>query len=121
MATNETGVMPGSGSGAASKTTAVQESEDLKIHTSDFPSMVLVSTPLVGNNYLMWSRSVKVALTAKMKLSFIDGTYLKPIGNVEECKQWIRIDSMVFSWIMNSISKDIAKAFFHAKSARSLW
>ncbi|KAL0324075.1 UNVERIFIED_CONTAM: hypothetical protein Scaly_2374600 [Sesamum calycinum] len=88
MATNETGLMPGSGSGAASGTTAVQESEDLKIHTSDFPSMVLVSTPLVGNNYLMWSRSVKVALTAKMKLSFIDGTYLKPIGNVEECKQY---------------------------------
>ncbi|KAL0373108.1 UNVERIFIED_CONTAM: hypothetical protein Scaly_0992400 [Sesamum calycinum] len=86
--------MPGSGSGAASGTTAVQESEDLKIHTSDFPSMVLVSTPLVGNNYLMWSRSVKVALTAKMKLSFIDGTYLKPIGNVEECKQCIRTDSM---------------------------
>ncbi|KAL0395627.1 UNVERIFIED_CONTAM: hypothetical protein Scaly_0011100 [Sesamum calycinum] len=83
--------------------------------------MVLVSTPLVGNNYLMWSRSVKVALTAKMKLSFIDGTYLKPIRNVEECKQWIRTDSMVFSWIMNSISKDIPKAFFHAKSARSLW
>ncbi|KAL0296099.1 UNVERIFIED_CONTAM: Retrovirus-related Pol polyprotein from transposon RE2 [Sesamum radiatum] len=94
MATNETGLMPGSGSGAASGTTAVQESEDLKIHTSDFPSMVLVSTPLVGNNYLMWNRSVKVALTAKMKLSFIDGTYLKPIGNVEECKQCIRTDSM---------------------------
>ncbi|KAL0323615.1 UNVERIFIED_CONTAM: Retrovirus-related Pol polyprotein from transposon RE1 [Sesamum angustifolium] len=28
---------------------------------------------------------------------------------------------MVFSWIMNSISKDIAKAFSYAKSARSLW
>ncbi|KAL0305392.1 UNVERIFIED_CONTAM: Retrovirus-related Pol polyprotein from transposon RE1 [Sesamum radiatum] len=56
-----------------------------------------------------------------MKLSFIDGTYLKPIGNTEECKQWIRTDSMVFSWIMNLISKDIAKAFSYAKSARSLW
>ncbi|KAL0380888.1 UNVERIFIED_CONTAM: Retrovirus-related Pol polyprotein from transposon TNT 1-94 [Sesamum angustifolium] len=32
-----------------------------------------------------------------------------------------RTDSMVFSWIMNSISKDIAKAFSYAKSARSLW
>ncbi|KAL2253442.1 UNVERIFIED_CONTAM: hypothetical protein Sindi_0138900 [Sesamum indicum] len=91
------------------------------IHTSDFPGMVLVSTPLTRNNYLLWSRSVKVALTAKMKLSFIDGSYPKPAENTEECKHWIRTDSMVFSWIMNSISKDIAKAFSYAKSARSLW
>ncbi|KAL0301552.1 UNVERIFIED_CONTAM: hypothetical protein Sradi_6432000 [Sesamum radiatum] len=111
----------GSGSSSTSGTNAAHESEDLKIHTSDFPGMILVSTPLVRNNYLLWSRSVKVALTAKMKLSFIDGTYLKPIGNTEECKQWIRTDSMVFSWIMNSISKDIAKAFSYAKSARNLW
>ncbi|KAL0360999.1 UNVERIFIED_CONTAM: hypothetical protein Sradi_3784400 [Sesamum radiatum] len=119
--TNETGVMPGFGSGVVSGTNAVHESEDLKIHTSNFPGMVLVSTPLVENNYLMWSKSVKVALTVKMKLSFIDRTYLKPTENIEECNQWIRTDSMVFSWIMNSISKDIAKAFFHAKSARRLW
>ncbi|KAL2236839.1 UNVERIFIED_CONTAM: Retrovirus-related Pol polyprotein from transposon RE1 [Sesamum indicum] len=97
------------------------ESEDLKIHTSDFPGMVLVSTPLKRNNYLLWSRSVKVTLMAKMKLSFIDGSYPKPAENTKECKHWIRTDSMVFSWIMNSISKDIAKAFSYAKSARSLW
>ncbi|KAK4390093.1 Retrovirus-related Pol polyprotein from transposon RE1 [Sesamum angolense] len=118
---NEAAVVASSGSSSTSGTNAAHESEDLKIHTSDFPGMILVSTPLVRNNYLLWSRSVKVALTAKMKLSFIDGTYLKPIGNTEECKQWVRTDSMVFSWIMNSISKDIAKAFSYAKSGRSLW
>ncbi|KAL0424377.1 UNVERIFIED_CONTAM: hypothetical protein Sradi_0972500 [Sesamum radiatum] len=46
MVTNETGVMPGSGSGAASGTTAVHESKDLKIHTSDFP----VNAILMGLN-----------------------------------------------------------------------
>ncbi|KAL0291614.1 UNVERIFIED_CONTAM: hypothetical protein Sradi_7020600 [Sesamum radiatum] len=95
-ATNETGVVPGFGSGAASGTDAVHESEDLKIHTSDFPGMVLVSTPLAGNNYLMWSKSVKVALTAKMKLSFIDGTFLKPTGNIEECKHGFKLIAWCF-------------------------
>ncbi|KAL0297760.1 UNVERIFIED_CONTAM: hypothetical protein Sradi_6828100 [Sesamum radiatum] len=118
---NEAAAAAGLDARSTSGASAVQESDDLKIHTSDFPGMVLVSTPLVRNNYLLWSRSIKVALTAKMKMSFIDGTYLKPAGNSEECKQWIRTDSMVFSWIMNSISKDIAKAFSYAKSARSLW
>ncbi|KAL0373611.1 UNVERIFIED_CONTAM: hypothetical protein Sradi_3276800 [Sesamum radiatum] len=56
-----------------------------------------------------------------MKMFFIDGTYLKPAGNTKECKQWFRTDSIVFSWIMNSISKDLVKAFSYAKSATSLW
>ncbi|KAL0307507.1 UNVERIFIED_CONTAM: hypothetical protein Scaly_2561500 [Sesamum calycinum] len=121
MAMSEAAAAAGLDATSTSGASAAHESDDLKIHTSDFPGMVLVSTPLVRNNYLLWSTSIKVALTAKMKMSFIDGTYLKPAGNSEECKQWIRTDSMVFSWIMNSISKDIAKAFSYAKSARSLW
>ncbi|KAL0412448.1 UNVERIFIED_CONTAM: hypothetical protein Sradi_1446500 [Sesamum radiatum] len=95
--------------------------EDLNVHTSDHPGMVLIPNPLIGNNYLLWSRSVKVALTAKMKLSFIDGSYHRPAEETEDFKQWIRTDSMVFSWIMNCISKDISKAFYYAKSARRLW
>ncbi|KAL0320493.1 UNVERIFIED_CONTAM: Retrovirus-related Pol polyprotein from transposon RE2 [Sesamum radiatum] len=95
--------------------------EDLEIHTSDHPGMILVSDPLVRNNYLLWSRAVKVALTAKMKLSFINGTYPKPAAGTENFKQWVRTDSMVFSWIMNCISKDISKAFYYAKLARRLW
>ncbi|KAL0448192.1 UNVERIFIED_CONTAM: Retrovirus-related Pol polyprotein from transposon RE2 [Sesamum latifolium] len=121
MEMNEAGVVPGSGSNSASGWNGARESEDLKVHTSNFPGMILVSTPLTRNNFLLWSRSVKVALTAKMKLSFIYGTYPKPTENSDECKQWIRTDSMVMSWIQNSISKDIAKAFSYAKSARSLW
>ncbi|KAL0398048.1 UNVERIFIED_CONTAM: hypothetical protein Scaly_0253200 [Sesamum calycinum] len=95
--------------------------EDLRVHTSDHPGMVLVADPLVGSNYLLWSRSVRVALTAKMKLSFIDGSYPKPAEGTGDFKQWLRTDSMVFSWIMNCISKDISKAFYYAKSARRLW
>ncbi|KAL0302981.1 UNVERIFIED_CONTAM: hypothetical protein Sradi_6166200 [Sesamum radiatum] len=114
---NEAGAVPGSGSSSISGWNATRESEDLKVHTSNFPGMFLVSTPLTRNNFLLWSRSVKVALTANMELSFIDGTYPKPTENSEECKQWIRTDSMVMSWIQNSISKDIAKAFSYAKSA----
>ena len=81
---NEAAVRPGLGVSSSSGASMAYESEDLKIHTSDFPGMVLVSTPLKRNNYLLWSRSVKVTLMAKMKLSFIDGSYPKPAENTEE-------------------------------------
>ncbi|KAK4401408.1 Retrovirus-related Pol polyprotein from transposon RE2 [Sesamum angolense] len=83
--------------------------------------MVLVSAPLTGNNYLNWSFGVKRALRAKMKLGFIDGTSIKPNANHPHFEQWIRVDSMVTTWILNSISKDIVEAFMYTKSSRNLW
>ncbi|KAK4390694.1 Retrovirus-related Pol polyprotein from transposon RE2 [Sesamum angolense] len=95
--------------------------EKLQLHGFDHPGMVLVSAPLTGNNYLNWSFGVKRALSAKMKLGFIDGTSIKPNANHPHFEQWIRVDSMVTTWILNSISKDIVEAFMYTKSSRNLW
>ncbi|KAL0325089.1 UNVERIFIED_CONTAM: Retrovirus-related Pol polyprotein from transposon RE1 [Sesamum radiatum] len=46
-------------------------SELLELQSSDHPGMVLVSTPLNGRNYMAWSRAMRIALGAKMKLGFI--------------------------------------------------
>ncbi|KAL0353610.1 UNVERIFIED_CONTAM: hypothetical protein Sangu_0942300 [Sesamum angustifolium] len=56
-----------------------------------------------------------------MKLGFIDGTSIKPNANHPHFEQWIRVDSMVTTWILNSISKDIVEAFMYTKSSRNLW
>ncbi|KAL0297668.1 UNVERIFIED_CONTAM: hypothetical protein Sradi_6818900 [Sesamum radiatum] len=90
----------------------------LQLHGSDHPGMVLVSVPLTGKNYLNWSFGVKRASRAKMKLGFIDGTSIKPNANHPHFEQWIRVDSMVTTWILNSISKDIVEAFMYTKSSR---
>ncbi|KAL0462236.1 UNVERIFIED_CONTAM: hypothetical protein Slati_0111300 [Sesamum latifolium] len=83
--------------------------------------MCLVSTLLDGNNYLPWSKTVKLALGAKMKLGFINGKTVKPKEDSEEYEQWIRNDCMVRSWILNSISKEIVEAFLYTSSAHELW
>ncbi|GKV47881.1 hypothetical protein SLEP1_g54736 [Rubroshorea leprosula] len=43
------------------------------LHPSDNPGNMLVSTPLTDDNYATWRRAVIIALTAKNKLSFVDG------------------------------------------------
>ena len=48
--------------------------EAFTLHSSDHPGMTLVLAPLNGDNYLSLSRYVKIALGAKNKLNFIDGT-----------------------------------------------
>ncbi|KAL0382041.1 UNVERIFIED_CONTAM: Retrovirus-related Pol polyprotein from transposon RE2 [Sesamum calycinum] len=83
--------------------------------------MVLVSAPFDGTDFLAWRRSVVIALRAKMKLGFIDGHYPMPDKTCDTYETWIRVDSMVTSWILNAISKKISKAFLYTKSSRQLW
>ncbi|KAL0304886.1 UNVERIFIED_CONTAM: hypothetical protein Scaly_3004900 [Sesamum calycinum] len=45
----------------------------LQLQDSDHPTMILVTTPFNGGNYLIWSRLIRICLGAKMKLGFIDG------------------------------------------------
>ncbi|KAL2243648.1 UNVERIFIED_CONTAM: Retrovirus-related Pol polyprotein from transposon RE1 [Sesamum indicum] len=83
--------------------------------------MSLVTASLTGDNYFSWVRSIKFALGAKQKVGFVDGTCQKPTDDVNAIEQWQKSDSMVISWIINSMSKDIAEAFLYATSARDLW
>ncbi|KAL0416140.1 UNVERIFIED_CONTAM: hypothetical protein Slati_3445900 [Sesamum latifolium] len=66
----------------------------LRLHVGDHPGMSLVIAPFDGRNYLSWSRSIKLALGAKHKLDFIDGTCKKPEKGKDEMEQWERVDCM---------------------------
>lgn len=74
-----------------------------------------------GNNYVNWSRSVSLALGAKNKLGFVDGSLLRPGDESLDLQKWIRNDYMVTGWILNSIDKSIAESFIFTPSARDLW
>lgn len=95
--------------------------DPLDLQNSDNPGMILVTSVLTGRNYLSWSRSIIIALGAMMKLGFIDGRCDKPTENASKIEQWIRVDCMVRSWLLNSIAKDIVEAFIYTKSAKDLW
>jgi hypothetical protein len=52
-------------------------SSPLFLHNGNNPRIILVPQPLTGQNYSTWSRSMLVALNAKNKLCFIDGSLSK--------------------------------------------
>ncbi|KAL2232264.1 UNVERIFIED_CONTAM: Retrovirus-related Pol polyprotein from transposon RE1 [Sesamum indicum] len=83
--------------------------------------MVMVSAPFNGNNWLSWSRSVRMALEGKDKLAFIDGTGLQPAIGTPQHRQWRTTNCMVRTWILNTISKDLVNAYLYASSSRDLW
>ncbi|KAL0347665.1 UNVERIFIED_CONTAM: hypothetical protein Scaly_1782500 [Sesamum calycinum] len=108
--------------GTSSEGIQVKDGDDsLQVQSSNHRGMVLVTSPLNCRNFSAWSREVKIALGAKLKLGFITGECKKPAVDSEHYKQWVRIDFTVTSWLLNSITKNITDAFLYAKSARELW
>lgn len=81
-------------------------SHPLYLHHGDSPESLLVSQPLNGENYNSWSQSMIMALTAKNKFGFVDGSLVKLLSPDDpSIPAWIQCNNMVLSWIMNSVSK----------------
>ncbi|XP_021897315.1 uncharacterized protein LOC110814222 [Carica papaya] len=64
------------------------------LHSADHPGLVLVSNLLNGNNYNTCERAIRIALNAKNKLGFIDGTYDQPSNTDSTVAAWSRCNSM---------------------------
>ncbi|XP_052193755.1 uncharacterized protein LOC127802105 [Diospyros lotus] len=92
------------------------------LHHLNSPSLLLVSQPLTGNNYVSWSCAMLIALSVKNKLGFINGTIPRPTpGDVSLLNAWVRNNKMVISWILNSISKEISASVIYFESAQDIW
>lgn len=63
-----------------------------------------------------------MALSAKNKVGFIDGSIPKPTRSSEpDLQQWIRCNNMVTSWLYNSLSKDLVASVIYSESAHEMW
>ena len=93
------------------------------IHHSDHPGMVLVSKPLNGDNYATWSRSMRISLSAKNKLGFVDGSVKVPSAktNPDEYSLWQRCNDMIISWILNSLKPVIADSIIYLTTTSKVW
>ena len=95
--------------------------DPLFLQPSDHPGLQMVNLKLTGSNFQRWSKFVKIALRTKGKLGFLDGACARPAANFAQINQWIRCDSMVLSWLLNSMIPELAEAFLYVDSTQELW
>ncbi|KAF7804016.1 uncharacterized protein G2W53_043127 [Senna tora] len=101
---------------------AMRRRDPYYIHPSDNPGAQIVVNLLTLGNYLIWSRLVRIALKAKNKLGFIDGSLPPPQDTMSDAfLRWSDADSMVTAWILHSMTKDLMEAYMFSPSARDLW
>ncbi|XP_047309634.1 uncharacterized protein LOC124913055 [Impatiens glandulifera] len=95
--------------------------DPLLIHPANHPGLNITSAILTGREtYYGWSLSIKLALQAKIKIGFIDGSYPEP-KDQEDANQWGIVDALVRAWIMNTIEARIGRRFQSKKTSRDLW
>lgn len=91
------------------------------LHPSDHAGSKLVSIPFDGTGYSDWKRSMLISLTAKSKMSFVDGTLPEPSSSSPDHKAWIRCNNMVIGWLIASMDRLIAKSIMYCGTAREIW
>ena len=116
-------------SSSASQSTAHRELTPMEdprspffLHHGESPGAILVTQLLTEDNYPNWARAMLMALDAKSKLGFVDGsiTYSMAITPLEKIA-WSKNNSMISSWIMNSVSPHITASVIYRNTAMEVW
>lgn len=82
----------------------------LNMNPNDSTSIYLIPFKLIGlKNYRIWASVMELALQARNKFTFVDGTCIQSAyyaSNVLSA-QWDRCNIVLLTWIMNSTSANV--------------
>ncbi|GJU73539.1 putative RNA-directed DNA polymerase [Tanacetum coccineum] len=96
----------------------------LHLQNSDFNVTNVISIKLSGTeNYRVWAAAMRLAINTRNKIGFIDGTCLKETyaSSAVYSSQWDRCNSIVLSWLLNSVSDDLYLGQIFSENASEVW
>lgn len=64
---------------------------------------------------------MKIALTSKNKLGFVDGTFVRTARAPDLINAWDRCNAVVLSWLINSVDKEISCGITFCENAHLIW
>ena len=85
------------------------------------PGFMLTSQPLTGpESYMSWARSVFLALSSRNKFGFVDRSIAELDSSSSLYNSWSRCNTIVLSWLTNSLSLDLKGSVMYINNARDL-
>lgn len=89
--------------------------------SADTHENVITQVKLTGENYEEWARAMRIALRAKWKYGFIDGSVKKPSDNSLDLEEWWTMNAMLVSWVFNAIEPMLRLTITQVKEVKDLW
>nr|GMD68582.1 retrovirus-related Pol polyprotein from transposon TNT 1-94 [Ipomoea batatas] len=92
------------------------------LNSNDNPGNIITQVRLRGDeNYDEWARAVRTSLRARRKWGFVEGTIPEPDKESSVYDDWWTVQSMLVSWIRNTIDSDLRTTISHMENAKDLW
>ena len=82
-------------------------------------SMQITTTKLNGSNYLLWDQAIKVALSGRKRLKYIEFAPLSKDN--KEYEDWVSETYVVMSWLWNSMKPSISANVIFLSTAKAIW
>lgn len=91
-------------------------------HPSDYASSTIISFKLLGTeNFRVWKSSMTRALKARNKKGFIEGIEVQDKKDPIRYLKWDRVNAIVCSLILNSLSENIYIGHVCSEFALDIW
>lgn len=85
------------------------------------PGLQLIIQKLNGRNYIEWAQSVKLALDGRGRLGYLTGDIAQPGKTDPSFKKWKSENSLIMSWLINSMEPTIGKLYLFLPTAKDVW
>ena len=86
----------------------------------DNPGTLIFKPSLREPNYDKWSTNLRLALKARKKFGFADGTIPQPVEGSDDYEDLIANNALVVSWMKLTIDENIAASMTHFDDSHEL-
>ena len=76
---------------------------------------------LNGDNFLRWSQSVRMYIRGQGKIGYVTGDKKAPAADDPLYATWDAENSVVMTWLVNSMDEDISANYMCYSTAKELW
>ena len=94
---------------------------DLPKATSESHSVQITTIKLNGDNFLRWSQSVRMYIRGRGKMGYLTGDKKAPKADDPLYAIWDAENSMIMSWLVNSMEEEIGANYMCYPTAYELW
>ena len=90
------------------------------LNSNDNLGNIITQVQLKGDNYEEWAGAIRTSLRARRKWGFIEGKITQPDNTSPELEEWWTVQSMLVSWILNTIEPGLRSMVSYTENAASL-
>ncbi|RVW50122.1 hypothetical protein CK203_012113 [Vitis vinifera] len=99
----------------------ITDSSKISPTTSESHSVQITTIRLNGDNFLRWSQSVWMYIKGRGKMGYLTGEKKAPAVDDPNYAIWDAENSMVMTWLVNSMEEDISSNYMCYPTAQELW